>query len=257
VDYAATMLQPAGGMDRIAAALRAALGDSVLLGCEVVSTRRDGDGGATVAWRQDGAAAPREARFDRVLCALPPPVLAALDTDLSAERRAALRALAQHPAGKLAFHAARRFWEEDAAIYGGIAWTTRDATQLWYPSHGFHAEGGGVLVGAYVWDEGPALRFAARAPAERAAAAAADGEALHPGYSREVARPVSVSWPNMPRARGAWTEWTEAQRRDLHAMLRAPEGPYHFAGEHLSFLPGWQEGAVLSAWAAAEAMAAT
>ena len=88
-----------------------------------------------------------------------------------------------------------------------------------------------------------------------AAAAAADGEALHPGYAREVAHPVSVSWPRMPRARGAWTEWTEAQRRDLHPMLRAPEGPYHFAGEHLSFLPGWQEGAVLSAWAALEGLA--
>jgi monoamine oxidase len=256
VDYAATMLQPVGGMDRVAAALHAALGGSVLLGCEVVSLRRDGEAGARVAWRQGGGA-PREDRFDRVLCTLPPPLLAALDTDLQAERRAALRALAQHPAGKLAFHAARRFWEEDAAIYGGIAWTTRDATQLWYPSHGFGRADGGVLVGAYAWDEGPALRFAARTPAERAAAAAADGEALHPGdgYAREVAHPVSVSWPNMPRARGAWTEWTEAQRRDLYAALRAPEGPYHFAGEYLSFLPGWQEGAVLSAWAAVESMA--
>ncbi|GAA0602158.1 flavin monoamine oxidase family protein [Craurococcus roseus] len=254
VDYAATMLQPVGGMDRIAAALHAALGDSVLLGCEVASLRRGGGGGARVAWRQDGA--PREARFDRVLCTLPPPLLAALDTDLPPERRAALRSLAQHPAGKLAFHAPRRFWEEDDAIYGGIAWTTGDATQLWYPSHGFHAAGGGVLVGAYAWDAGPALRFAARTPAERAASAASDGEALHPGYAREVAHPVSVSWPNMPRARGAWTEWTEEQRRDLQPMLRAPEGPYHFAGEYLSFLPGWQEGAVLSAWAAVEAMAA-
>jgi monoamine oxidase len=252
-DYAATMLQPVGGMDRIAAALHAALGDAVLLDCEVASLRRSGDG-ATVAWRQGGEA--REAAFDRVLCTLPPPLLAELDTDLSAERRTGLRALRTHPAGKLAFHAARRFWEEDAAIYGGISWTTRDATQLWYPSHGFHAPGGGVLVGAYAWDEGPALRFASRPPAERAAAAAADGEALHPGYAREVALPVSVSWPRMPRARGAWTEWTEAQRRNLYAELRAPEGPYHFAGEHLSFLPGWQEGAVLSAWAAAEAMAA-
>jgi monoamine oxidase len=252
-DYAATMLQPVGSMDRIAAALHAALGDAVLLDCEVASLRRSGDG-ATVAWRRGGEA--REAAFDRVLCTLPPPLLAELDTDLSAERRTGLRALRTHPAGKLAFHAARRFWEEDAAIYGGISWTTRDATQLWYPSHGFHAPGGGVLVGAYAWDEGPALRFASRPPAERAAAAAADGEALHPGYAREVALPVSVSWPRMPRARGAWTERTEAQRRNLYAELRAPEGPYHFAGEHLSFLPGWQEGAVLSAWAAVEAMAA-
>jgi monoamine oxidase len=255
-DYAATMLQPVGGMDRIAAALHAALGDAVLLGCEVASLRRGADGGATVAWRQGGGTAWREAAFHQVLCTLPPPLLAELDTDLSAARRAGLRALAGHPAGKLAFHAARRFWEEDAAIYGGISWTARDATQIWYPSHGFGRPDGGILVGSYVWDEGPALRFVARTPAERAAAAAADAEALHPGYAREMGRPVSVSWPRMPRARGAWTEWTEAQRRDLYEALRAPEGPYHFAGEHFSFLPGWQEGAVLSAWAALEGMAA-
>jgi monoamine oxidase len=256
VDYAATMLQPVGGMDRIATALHARLGDSVLLGCEVASLRRIGEGGgATVAWRQDGTT--RESAFDRVLCTLPPPLLAELDTDFSPARRAGLRALATHPAGKLAFHAARRFWEEDAAIYGGISWTTRDATQIWYPSHGFGRADGGVLVGSYAWDEAPALRFAARTPAERAVQAAADGEALHGGYAREVSHPVSVSWPRMPRALGAWTEWTEAQRRDLYALLRAPEGPYHFAGEHFSFLPGWQEGAVLSAWRAVEAMAAT
>jgi monoamine oxidase len=256
VDYAGAMLQPVGGMDRIAAALHAAVGDAMLLGCEVAALRRNGDrGGATVAWRQGGAA--REAAFDRVLCTFPPPVLAELDADFPPGRRAGLRSLAAHPAGKLAFHAARRFWEEDAAIYGGISWTARDATQIWYPSHGFGGPAGGVLVGAYAWDEAPALRFAARAPAERAAAAVADGEALHPGYAREVAHPVSVSWPRMPRARGAWTEWTEAQRRDLYGPLRASEGPYHFAGEHFSFLPGWQEGAVLSAWAAVEAMAAS
>ena len=255
VDYAAAMLQPVGGMDRIAAALRTALGDSVLLGREASSLRRNVDGGATVAWREGGAV--REAAFDRVLCALPPRLLGELDTDFSVERRAGLRALVSHPAGKLAFHAARRFWEEDAAIYGGISWTTRDATQIWYPSHGMGGAGGGVFVGGYVWDALPALRFAAQSPAARAASAAADGEALHPGYSREVSHPVSVSWARMPRARGAWTEWSEAQRRDLYPMLRAREGAYFFAGEYLSFLPGWQEGAVLSAWAAVESMAAS
>ena len=59
----------------------------------------------------------------------------------------------------------------------------------------------------------------------------------------------------MPRARGAWAEWGAAQRRELYPLLRAPEGPYHFAGDHLSWLPGWQEGAVLSAWNALEGLA--
>ena len=62
------------------------------------------------------------------------------------------------------------------------------------------------------WSACPA--FASRSIRASAASAAADGEALHPGYGREVGHPVSVSWPRMPRARGAWTEWSEAQRRE-------------------------------------------
>ncbi|MFC7689351.1 flavin monoamine oxidase family protein [Paeniroseomonas aquatica] len=250
IDYAATMLQPVGGMDRIAAALATALGDALVLGAEVVSLRRT-EAGARVRWQ--GADGPHEEEAAQVLVTLPAPLLARLDTDLPAARRAGLAALHYSSAAKLAFHCARRFWEEDHAIYGGISWTPGDATQLWYPSHGFHAEGG-ILTGAYIWDDELGARFAARSPAARAAAVAADGEALHPGLGREVAAPVSVAWSRLPRAGGAWAEWTAAQRRALYPLLRAPEGPYHFAGEYLSWLTGWQEGAVLSAWAALEGM---
>ena len=245
IDYQATMLQPVGGMDRIAAAFARSLGDALVTGAEVLSLRRV-EAGARVTWRgADGAV--REEVAPQVLVTLPAPVLAALDTDLSAPRREALGALHYSQAAKLAFLAERRFWEEDAAIYGGISWTGRDATQLWYPSHGLHAEKG-VLVGAYIWDDDVAARFAALAPEARAAAMAVDGEALHPGYARDVTAPVSVAWARMPRARGAWAEWTREQRSKDYPLLRTPEGPYHFAGEYLSWLTGWQEGAVLSAW---------
>ena len=250
VDYAATMLQPVGGMDRIAAALATALGDALV-------PRRRGRLAPPHRSRRPGALAGRRraagGEAAQVLVTLPAPLLARLDTDLPAPRRAGLAALHYSSAAKLAFHCARRFWEEDHAIYGGISWTPAEATQLWYPSHGFHAEGG-ILTGAYIWDDELGERFAARSPAARAAAVAADGEALHPGLGREVAAPVSVAWSRLPRAGGAWAEWTTAQRRDLYPLLRAPEGPYHFAGEYLSWLTGWQEGAVLSAWAALEGM---
>ncbi|WP_043363705.1 FAD-dependent oxidoreductase [Belnapia sp. F-4-1] len=252
VDYAATMLQPVGGMDRIAAALAATVGDALVTGAEVLSLRRT-ESGARVAWRGiDGAVREEEAL--RILLALPAPVLAQLDSDLSAERKAGFAALHQAAAAKLAFQCGRRFWEEDHAIYGGISWLPREATQLWYPSHGFHAARG-ILIGAYIWDDKIGERFGARSPAERAAVVAADGEVLHPGLSREVSKPVSIAWRRMPRARGAWTEWTAEQRRSLYPLLRSPEGPYHFAGDYLSWFTGWQEGAVLSAWAALEQMA--
>src|SRR4051812_35573834 len=183
IDYQATMLQPVGGMDRIAAGFARALGDAVVTGAEVLSLRRV-EGGARGGWG-DADGAMRGEVAPRVLLALPASVLATLDTDFSAERRGALAGLHYSQAAKLAFLGERRFWEEDAAIYGGISWTGRDATQVWYPSHGFHAEQG-VIVGAYIWDDDVAARFAALAPEARAAAMSADGEALHPGYAREV-----------------------------------------------------------------------
>lgn len=251
--YGATMLQPVGGMDRIPLAMAAALPAGTLrLGARAVALRRSADGAQVTVQTASGQ---EVLRADHIVCTLPAPILAALDTDFTAERKRALGALAYAEAAKIAFHCARRFWEDDQAIYGGISWTTRDIMQVWYPSHGFHARAG-VLVGAYIFGGPAGARFAARTPVQRAAACIADGEALHPEYAREVAQPISVSWPRMAFAQGAWGEWTDAQRRDLYPLLCAPEGPYHFAGEHLSYLPGWQEGSVLSAEAAVAAIAA-
>ncbi|WP_433214295.1 HU family DNA-binding protein [Microtetraspora malaysiensis] len=56
------------------------------------------------------------------------------------------------PAVKTAFQAQRRWWEQDHGIYGGISWTTRDITQMWYPSAGVHGRKG-ILLGAYIWSE--------------------------------------------------------------------------------------------------------
>jgi monoamine oxidase len=41
-----------------------------------------------------------------------------------------------------------------------------------------------------------------------------------------------------------------AGRPPAYAELLKPEGPIVFAGEHLSYQPAWQEGAVLSAFEA-------
>lgn len=254
IDYAATMLQPVGGIDSIARALGKALGNSLVLNAEVTSLRRQ-PGGARVEWRdRRRGGAPKQETAAQVVLALPAPVLAALDTDLSAPRREALRDLFYASAGKLAFQCERRFWEDDHAIYGGISFSARDVNQLWYPSHGFHARKG-VLLGAYIWGGAAGAHFAGRTPAQRAEAAVADGAALHADYAAQVARPVSVAWGNMPFARGAWVEWTEPQLARSYAMLRAAEGPYHFAGEHLSHQSAWMEGAVISAWAALEGLA--
>jgi len=251
--YSATMLQPVGGMDTIPKAMAAALPRrTVRLGTRAVALRRQGQGAAITIETDRGQ---QQMAADFVVCTIPAPVLAALDTDFSDTRKRALAALSYAESAKIAFQSDQRFWEDDHAIYGGISWTTREIMQIWYPSHGMHARKG-ILLGAYIFGGSFGTRFAERTPDQRAAAAIADGEALHPGYARQVAKPVSVSWLRMAHARGGWGEWTDEQRRDAYPLLCSAEGPYHFAGEHLSYLPGWQEGAVLSAEAAVAAIAA-
>ncbi|NJR65700.1 MAG: hypothetical protein HC772_10810 [Leptolyngbyaceae cyanobacterium CRU_2_3] len=149
---------------------------------------------------------------------------------------------------KVGFQANRRFWEEDAHIYGGISWTERDITQIWYPAVGFH-QSKGVIVGAYIWDNPISKRLAPLAPAERLRQAIADGETLHPGYGREVsvASGVSIAWEKIPYSRGGWIEWEESDRETAYRTLSEADDSIYLAGEHMSYLTGWQEGAILSA----------
>lgn len=230
VNYAATMLAPEGGMDRITAALAAALPAGAIRLNTPVLDLLPAEGRVRLTTGEEAA--------DIIICTLPAPLAARLP-GLSV-RRAALEAVAQEPAGKLAVQAPR-FWEA-AGIYGGISWLPEaDITQLWYPSGGFHAARG-VLTLAYIWETPKGLRFAARSPAERAARALAEAATLHPELPALAAHPVSVAWSRMPWARGAWAEGA------VPAALAAPEGRVLFAGDWLSQLPGWQEGAVASAW---------
>ncbi len=209
---------------------------------------------ATVVYkdRRSGAETALEAPY--VLVTLPLPVLRELDVDFSSRHRAAIRAGDYVPAAKIAFAANRRFWEDDEQIYGGISWTTQDITQIWYPSSPIHAPNG-ILLGAYVWSHDIGEKFARLAPAERVRLAIAQGEKLHPRYGAEVSRGVAVSWAKVPFSAGAWCEWSAEAKRDAYPVLLEPDGPLFLAGEHLSNLPGWQEGSILSAYDAVKAIA--
>jgi monoamine oxidase len=182
-----------------------------------------------------------------VICTLPLSVLCSIDADFSPAVKNAIAKGASYyvPAVKVAFQSNRRWWEADHNLYGGISWTAQDITQIWYPSHGFH-EKKGIIIGAYIWDD-IGLTFAPKSPAARVRAAVKSGERLHPGYASLVGRGASVAWPNIPFSKGGWCEWPDAERKGSYAVLVAGEGPFYFAGEHMSYIPGWVEGAVQSA----------
>ena len=51
----------------------------------------------------------------------------------------------------------------------------------------------------------------------------------------------------MPYNRGGWASWSDDGREAQYSVLTRPDGPFYFAGEHVSYLTAWQEGAILSA----------
>ena len=240
----ATMLQPVGGMDHIPKAMAAALHVPPMLNAEVLRIRRQG-AGVGIAWRDRTTGAEQELAADRAIITVPLPILARIPSDFSAPVAAALARVTLSESVKVAFQSAP-FWE-DEQIYGGISFTGGETRLIWYPSGGFQKPRQ-VLVAAYSnREQGRAL--AARPVAEQIALARASVEQLHPGHGRDLSNGIAVDWKKIPYSEGAWIQWDEdGNDRAAISVLDMPDGPFVFAGSHLSQYSGhWQEGAVLSA----------
>ena len=125
---------------------------------------------------------------------------------------------------------------------------------MWYPSTGFHGRTG-IIIGGYIWSDDIGEAIAKLTPAQRIERAIAQGEKLHPRYRADVQRGVAVCWGKVPYSNGAWCDWSEETKRDAYRVLLKPDGPLFLAGEHLSNLRGWQEGSILSAYKAIQAIA--
>ena len=138
---AATMLQPVGGMGRIGQAFGRALGGVITYQAVVTLLRRTDD---RRAHHLEACRNRRRATIDApcVVVTIPFPALGGVDADFSPATRTAMASVDYVPAGKVAFQASRRFWELDQQIYGGISWTSRAATQVWYPSGGLQRDQG-------------------------------------------------------------------------------------------------------------------
>ena len=244
-DQQAPMFQPVGGMDRIAHALYDRVKGSVRLSSPVKGMRPT-ERGVRVLLADGGMV-----EADYCLCAMPANQVAKLDAPFPAAKRAALKAAHYAGAAKVAWEAPR-FWEADG-IYGGIAWTDQPNGLVWYPSGRWNTDKG-ILMGAYAFGgfgAGQGDSEFVNMPFERRLAISKGViERLHPGKSALLAKPVTVSWAETPYSEGIGAFWTEAQRKTDYVELAKPEGRIYFAGEHLSYIPFWQEGAALSAQAA-------
>ncbi|HEX6261149.1 MAG TPA: FAD-dependent oxidoreductase, partial [Woeseiaceae bacterium] len=122
-----------------------------------------------------------------------------------------------------------RFWERDG-IYGGISWTSQPIEQIWYPTHGIHAEKG-VMLGAYTFREEHGRYFERMTPEARIRAAIAQGEKIHPDYGSYVDCGVSVPWARMNHMMGCNSRWSEDLRNRKFKLLQQPDGRHYIMGD--------------------------
>jgi monoamine oxidase len=247
LDWQATMLQPVGGMDRIAYRFAERLGSLVRYRSVVKEIRRT-DNGVRVAYSSaDRKSHSLEA--DYCICTLPLPILRDLPGDFSNACRQAFRGMPMVTQYKIGWQSPR-FWEREYNIYGGISFLNQVVDLVWYPSDRLFSSHG-VLISGFnfeVDDSGLPTAFgrlgsiAAKLQASRTAV-----EKLHPGYGKLLAQPVYVSWPSIPYSLGSFANNHLESSQPAYEQLHQPEGNIFFAGDYVSRIVGWQEGAALSA----------
>ncbi len=246
-DFLTTMFQPVGGMDMIAKAFARELGDLIRYNSKVTAIRQDGRGVTVSFVDAKSGGAPQTATADWCICTIPLSILAQIEINVGAPMAAAIGAVSYVPAVKIGLQMKRRFWEEDEAIYGGITTTDLPIRNIGYPCTDYGHPGKGVLLGAYAIFNTYGFEFGALPPAERVAKAVEWGAMIHPQYKQEFDNGVAVAWQRKPSDLGCFANWSDEGRKRHYDNLCQIDGRIALAGEHASYLPAWQEGAILSA----------
>ncbi|GFE12586.1 flavin monoamine oxidase [Streptomyces glebosus] len=265
VDYLwqATMFQPVGGMDHIVKALAREAkraGAKIVLGAEVREIEIGPRGLAvSLKYRKGNDELQADARY--CVSNIPVPVLRTIKlTRFSDPFEQALRVVEFEKTCKVGWQANRRFWEGDLGgcddtegIYGGISWTGHNITQMWYPSNDYFSAKG-TLTGAYNF--GTAAETLGKLTPEKRLHLAREGAVqLHPEFKNKELVPdkqgISIAWHKVPYQLGGWAAWKPQQssHKKAYKQLLQPEGTDAFfvTGDQISPLPGWQEGAMMSA----------
>jgi monoamine oxidase len=226
-------------MDKIPYAFAKQLGPVVKYNAPVKSFKRT-DKGVSVTYTQAGAEKNIEAQY--CIIALPFEILKKIDNDLTPAPKSAV--MDSTPSGyyKVSWES-RRFWEQDYNIYGGLSWVSQGPSPLWYPSANLMAETG-VFVAGYMEEQG--TPFFTMSTAEKFAASKASVEKLHPGHGSELKKPIYFGWRHIKWNEASWIRTWGNGRAGYNALI-AGDGPYYFAGDTVSNVNAWQEGAALSA----------
>lgn len=245
-EYQQTMFEPVDGMEQIARGFAGEVGDLIKYRKQVVRIKQS-DTEVTVNYIDpDHPDDVMTLTADWCVCTIPLSVLSQIPVEASPALLQAIAAIPYGSSVKTGLEFSRRFWEQDESIFGGVTYTDMPITTISYPAYDYFSDGPAVLLGAYTFDNASSYTMSAMTGRERVALAVAYGKQIHPQYEKEFLSGVSWSWHRSPWSLGCYGLWTEQLRAAHYDTLCAIDNRLVLAGEHCSYLPAWQEGAILS-----------
>jgi monoamine oxidase len=218
-----------------------------------VALARRADGRYRLTLARD--AAMRDVDADHVVLAMPFTLLR--DVDLAragfrARKLAAIRELGMGRNTKLQLQFSDRAW-----IPAGGNGETRVEGSYHVSWEVSRAQSGAAGILNFYSGGTTAVRAGEGTPEERAQAALADLERIHPGIGRRFnGRVIRNAWDRHPWSRGSYSLLKPGQYAAFHGIEGLPEGRVHFAGEQSSAdWYGYLNGAVESGLRAADDVA--
>jgi monoamine oxidase len=249
-EWQPTLFQPVHGMDHIWKGFLKQLPDGMIhYNREVAGIDIDRQkNNVTVRHRRSGSHEHGETiTGDWCISTIPMPILARITIEhVSPEYKEAIDKVEFASTCKVGWQTESRFWETKDQMYGGISYTNQNMTQMWYPSYAYFSKKG-ILTGAYNYDT-DAEKMAGMKPHERLVMAREEAKKLHPDFDKHVKLDlgVSIAWKQVPWQEGGWADdW--GCEKPIPSVFLKPDGRFWVCGDQVSYLSGWQEGAVLSA----------
>ena len=197
--------------------------------------------GVQISYTEGGTAKQIDATY--CICAMPFSMIKKIPHDLSPDFKKVIDESTMAGSYKVAWES-RRFWEQDYNIYGGLSFVSQGPSPVWYPSSRLmHPTG--IVVAGYT-DEASDPAFLKMTMEQKFAASRATIEKLHPGHSKELMNPIFCGWKHVEWNEGSWIRSYGGGPSGYNTVIQA-DGPIYFAGDTISHIVGWQEGAALSA----------
>jgi monoamine oxidase len=251
-------------------------------------------GGVILAYGNRSTRNHQYQAFDYVVCAIPFSTLRTVDINplFSDLKMQAIREVNYIASQKTLMLCNRRFWEEggpEQQIVGGGSYTDLPISSIWYPSdharycsrstrcisesvaydklaieqtkQSILARKPGVLIASYNYSL-DTIRLANMIPELRLEEIKREVEEVHglpPGYLNGIAVDIrTMNWDNHPWSRGALPFYSPEQKRLFSYAMAMPEydNRVFMAGDHISAVHRWMQGALQSGMAAANQLAA-